>query len=81
MKWFVYVLLCKNWKYYIGSTNNLKRRMREHNNWKSIFTKSLRPLKLVWYKEFDDLNDARIYEKYIKSQKDKSYVKTLIKTM
>jgi hypothetical protein len=40
----------------------------------------VRPLKLVYIKEFGILDEARKFEKYIKKQKEKDYVKELIKT-
>jgi len=66
----VYVLISeKDGKRYIGSTNDLDRRLDEHNNGKVFSTKNRRPLKLNYYQEFENLIKARIYEsKYKKSR-------------
>ncbi len=54
---------------YIGSTTNLNRRMNEHNQGLVLSTKNRRPLQLVYFQEFTDLVEARIYEtKYKKSR-------------
>lgn len=66
----VYVLKSlKDGNRYIGSTNDLKRRLREHDEGKVFSTKNRRPLKLIYYQEFGNLIEARIYEsKYKKSR-------------
>jgi len=47
---YVYVLLSlKDGKFYIGYTEDLKRRLKEHNSGKNISTKSRLPLKLIYY--------------------------------
>ncbi len=38
---------------YIGRTNNLERRLKEHNNGRVIATKSRRPLVILGYEAFD----------------------------
>jgi putative endonuclease len=44
--YYVYVLLSlKDNKFYIGYTNGLKRRLKEHNQGKNVSTKLRRPLK------------------------------------
>jgi putative endonuclease len=68
--WYVYILksLNKNW-YYVGSTNFVERRLKEHNNKKVLSTKAYIPLKLVWQKEFLLEQEARAYEKLLKSKR------------
>ena len=77
MKGFVYILECNNWRYYVGSTNDLERRINEHKKWKSIYTSTHLPVKIVFQKEFENIDDARKFEKYIKKQKDRSFIKKL----
>jgi len=48
MSWFVYIIECKDSKLYTGITNNLERRIKEHNSGiASRFTRSRKPVKLV----------------------------------
>ena len=64
---FVYILKSeqKVW-YYVGSTNDLDRRINEHNNGKVKSTKPFLPLKIVYKKEFSNEHDARLYERKLK---------------
>jgi len=45
-------------KYYTGYTNNLERRISEHNSGKTISTKYGIPWKLVYYESFLDKEDC-----------------------
>ena len=68
MFYYIYILQSlKNKSFYIGYTNNLKKRFREHNNGKNIATKSLRPYKLIHYEAFINQKDAKNREEYLKS--------------
>ena len=79
MKYYVYILKSKNYnKTYIGYTNNLERRIREHNSGKSIFTSKFIPWKLVYKEEFDNQIEARKKEKYYKSSAGRRKIKLLI---
>jgi len=51
---------------YVGSTNDLKRRIEEHNNGKSFSTSFRRPFELVYYEAYKSLEDARIREQALK---------------
>ena len=49
---YVYILLCKNGKLYVGSTNNLKRRLNEHfTNRGCRFTKANPPIRVLYVEE------------------------------
>jgi putative endonuclease len=63
-----YILLCSDSTLYIGSTNDLTRRLHAHNNLKSgaHYTKIRRPVKLVWSKSFKTLKEARAKEVELK---------------
>ena len=64
---YVYVLKSSvDEELYIGSTNNLKRRLREHNTKKSFSTSWRGPFKLVYYEAYADLQDARNRETSLK---------------
>jgi len=68
--WFVYLLESSKTKIkYTGSTNNLKRRLLEHNNGISKFTSTYCDWKIIYFKEFNTENEARLYERRIKKNK------------
>jgi putative endonuclease len=66
--YFVYILKCNDNSYYTGFTNNLERRLLEHNSGinKDSYTHNKRPLTLVWFETFNDVNNAIATEKQIK---------------
>jgi len=69
MNYFVYVLSSTvTKKTYVGSTNDLGRRLLEHNKGKSYFTKRYIPWKIIYTEEFDSMLAARQREKYLKSR-------------
>ncbi|MEN3322975.1 GIY-YIG nuclease family protein [Mariniflexile soesokkakense] len=67
--YFVYILKCSDGLTYTGMTNNISRRFEEHKNGlnKNCFTYKRRPLELVFYQEFNDVNQAIYFEKKIKN--------------
>jgi putative endonuclease len=68
--WFVYIIKSsiKAW-YYVGSTNSLERRLDEHNSGKCASTRFYKPLGLVYKKEFETEQEARAYEKLLKTKR------------
>lgn len=66
--YYVYILQCSDLKTYTGITNNLSRRLEEHQNGlnKTCFTYKRRPLKLIFHQEFNDVEQAIYFEKRIK---------------
>ena len=54
---------------YIGYTNNLNRRLKEHINGESEYTKHKRPIKLVYYEAYASEKDARERERKLKQFK------------
>lgn len=64
---YVYVLKSKkDTELYIGSTNDLKRRLSEHQNGKSFSTQFRRPFELVYYEAYKNEKDAREREQSLK---------------
>ncbi len=53
--------------YYFGSTNDLKRRILEHQSGKVASTKHRLPLQLVYYEAYQNLSQARYREKQVKN--------------
>lgn len=74
--YYTYVLLSqKDKKWYIGYTDDLKRRQEEHQEGKVESTKHRRPLELAYYEACVDQQDATRREKYLKSGRGKAYLK------
>ena len=72
--YFTYILECSDKSLYVGCTNNLERRIDQHNNSKqgAHYTKIRRPVILKYKEIFETLNEARKRENEIKSwRKDK----------
>jgi putative endonuclease len=67
-QYFVYILLCNDNSYYTGVTNNLERRLYEHESGldPKSYTFKRRPLKLVFQESFNDINQAIAFEKQVK---------------
>lgn len=65
-------------RYYIGLTNNLNRRLKEHESGKTRTTRVLKTFKLVYKETFDNITEARLREKKLKSYKSKKYLEWLI---
>jgi putative endonuclease len=68
MTYFVYILECTDNSLYAGCTNNLERRLKQHNNskWGAHYTKIRRPVVLKHSEEFKTLIKARRRESEIK---------------
>lgn len=68
MPHFVYILECSDTSLYVGCTNNLEKRLKEHNNSKqgAHYTKIRRPVVLKYSETFSNLKDARAREAALK---------------
>jgi len=64
----VYVLMCKDGSLYTGSTVDLEKRIREHNESKNgaKYTRGRRPVELAYSEECETLAEARAREAEIK---------------
>ena len=69
MKHYVYILECADNSLYVGATNNLEKRLLQHNESRrgAHYTKIRRPVKLVHVEKLKTLREARQREKEIKS--------------
>ncbi len=66
MKGYMYILECADNGYYTGSTINLKRRIKQHQNGEgSNYTRKRLPVKLVYFEEYDRIENAFYREKQI----------------
>jgi putative endonuclease len=76
---YLYILRNKETdRFYIGSTNNLGRRLEEHQKGKTRTTRILKINELVYFEEYSTEKEARDREKKLKSYKSKKYIKWLI---
>jgi len=68
MSFVVYMLECHDGSLYTGSTNNLQKRVHQHNHLKSgaRYTKQRRPVRLVYAETFKTFKEARQRECLIK---------------
>ncbi|MBP6856293.1 MAG: GIY-YIG nuclease family protein [Candidatus Pacebacteria bacterium] len=53
--------------FYYGHTDDLKKRLSEHNSGYSKYTSSKLPYVIVWYGAFVEKQKAIDFEKYLKS--------------
>jgi putative endonuclease len=65
---YTYVLQSeKDLQFYVGYTNNLLRRIDDHNKGKVVSTKNRIPLKLIYWEGCLNQKDATKREKYLKT--------------
>lgn len=73
--WYVYFLELHNGDIYVGSTNDLRRRVKSHENGEVLSTKSYRPVTLTTYVAVETEAKARELEKYFKSGSGKAFAR------
>jgi putative endonuclease len=70
--WFLYLLRCNNGAYYTGITKDIHNRIERHNAGKGAkFTRSHRPVELVYYEQYHTESEARKREREVKGWKRK----------
>ncbi len=76
---FLYILQSQtSGRYYVGSTNDLPRRLSEHSPSHSPATQGCGPWKLIYTETFPTLLEARRRERQIKSWKSAKKIDALI---
>ncbi len=66
MKGYVYILRCSDGSYYTGSTIDLERRLWKHQNAQGAnYTKKRLPVELVYYEQYERIDEAFYREKQI----------------
>ena len=76
---YTYILQSlKDNTYYIGSTNDVYKRILEHNSGLSKYTSKKIPWQLVYFEKFETLSEARKRENFLKKQKNKHFYKRLV---
>lgn len=59
MSYFVYMLLCRDGSYYLGSTNNVEKRFLAHQSGNGAsYTRSHKPIKVVYREDLPDKSSA-----------------------
>jgi putative endonuclease len=77
--YYVYVLRSSRIeKLYTGFTSDLKKRLSEHNNGESAFTKFGRSWELVYYEAYKNKKDAMVREKYLKTGWGRNYIRKIL---
>ncbi len=64
--WYVYLLLCDNKTYYVGITNNLTLRIKNHRDKNSLFTLRFNKIKLVYCEKYENKYQAARREGQLK---------------
>ena len=73
--WHVYILKCSDNRTYIGCSDDLKDRLKRHNNGNIPATKLRLPVKLISYFAFSNKYTAFNFEKYLKSGSGRAFLK------
>ncbi|MDP9249189.1 MAG: GIY-YIG nuclease family protein [bacterium] len=76
MFYYTYVLKSeKDGKLYTGSTKDLRKRLQQHNQGKSTYTKGRGPFSIIYYEACLSEDKARSRELFLKSGMGKRYLK------
>lgn len=80
MTHYVYILQSlKDKQYYTGLTNNIERRLQEHNSGRVTVTKSRKPFRIVYSERTENLKEARTREKFFKSGAGREFRDSILK--
>ncbi|MFA6534401.1 MAG: GIY-YIG nuclease family protein [Patescibacteria group bacterium] len=71
----VYILKLANADLYVGSTGNIKNRIKQHQAGQSQYTKKCLPVKLIYFECYCSKKDALIREKFLKSGRGREVIK------
>lgn len=74
-----YVYLIQSIKFpnehYVGYSEDLQTRIKDHNSGKSTHTNKFKPWKLIAYFAFDDIQTAKDFESYLKTGSGRAFLK------
>lgn len=77
---YTYIIECNDGTYYTGWTNNLDRRLKAHNDGKGAkYTKTRRPVTLIYYEIFETKEQAMRREYEIKQMNRRQKEKLILK--
>lgn len=67
MRWYVYIVQCRDGSLYTGATDDVAARVAKHNAGKGArYTRSRRPVRLVWQRRAKDKSRALSVEARVK---------------
>ena len=79
MQYYTYILQShQDSRLYFGQTQNLEKRLQEHNSGQSKYTKPYLPWDIVAYKAFTDRKQALKFEKMLKNLHSRERVRNFI---
>ncbi len=76
---YVYILISdRDGQMYVGITNDLRRRLSEHQNGQTTSTAKRLPVRLIFYEAYPEESDARRRERYFKTTKGKVTLRAML---
>ncbi|KKW16871.1 MAG: Excinuclease ABC C subunit domain protein [Parcubacteria group bacterium GW2011_GWA1_50_14] len=78
MKGYVYILEDTTGRFYIGSTQDIKKRMREHRGGHTQTTRNMKEPQMIFFQEYSSLEIARTIERKLKMLKRKDYIEKIV---
>lgn len=76
--WYVYILLCNDGSFYTGASNNPQQRFLDHKNGKGgAYTRSHKPVKIIYVEELSSKSAALKREIQIKGWSKEKKIKTI----
>ena len=76
---YVYILENRTKKLYVGYSEDLRKRLKEHNSGAVFSTKPYRPWKIIYYEACLHQEDARRRERYLKTTQGQRLLKRRLK--
>ncbi len=77
--YYVYVLKSQlDGKLYVGYTTSLEKRLQKHQYGEVLSTSPRRPLELIFYEGYKNMEDAKRREIYLKTSKGKSSLRMML---
>ncbi|MCE7992153.1 MAG: GIY-YIG nuclease family protein [Roseivirga sp.] len=81
-EFYVYILFSHSRdKYYVGSCDDLERRLADHNTGRSTYTRTGKPWELKYHEIYPSRSEARQRENEIKKKKSRKYIEYLISSV
>ncbi|MCL5784071.1 MAG: GIY-YIG nuclease family protein [Patescibacteria group bacterium] len=78
LMWFVYILLCEDKSLYTGSSNDIQKRFFDHKNGKGgRYTRSHKPVRLVYSEQLSTKSEALKREREIKNWSREKKIRVL----
>ena len=76
-----YVYILRSWKdgkKYVGHTNNIERRLNEHNRGECMATKNRKPFEVIYFETAETKSIAVKKEDFFKSGKGREYINKIL---